>query len=364
MGRGAILQHFRSDGYRAELIGQIPVFVVSALLFTISIGIIIRVGLPFPLSVILQNAGLYPQGLGLILVADAIASLARHRPASPLSFLRKRYTEPSLLARLLARLPLFIVLALLLPVFAMLKPSIPLFQTYSWDITLIAWDRAIFGTDAWLLLQPFLGYPLVSSILAGFYHGWFLLVYPGSLFILLAAAADSIRRRYFLALVLTWILVGFVLAIAFASVGPCFLEPILGDATFAKQMAYLHSADLQFPVMVLDVQQMLLDTYLAQGAGHGAGISAMPSMHVAIAFLFYLAMRHVSRNASWFFLAFTIVIWIASVHLAYHYALDGAFGIIATLAIWKASKAIFTAWDRISPAILAHTGQRQSQASA
>jgi hypothetical protein len=351
MDRHEIMRHFRNDGHRADLFGQIPVFAISLLLFTICIGILLRVGLPFPLSVIGANMGLYPTGLALVLAADAVVSLARKRPASPLAFLARRYSDPAFLARALARLPLFLVLAILLPLFAMMKPLIPLFQPYSWDITIMGWDRAIFGTDAWILLQPALGHPIISAIMAGFYHGWFLLVYPGSLFVLFARGADMIRRRYYLALVLTWLITGFVLAIAFSSVGPCFLQPIFGDATFAKQMAYLQAANQHYPILVLNVQDMLLSNYLAEGPGHGIGISAMPSMHVAMAFLFYLAMQHVSRIASRFFLGFTMVIWIASVHLAYHYALDGAFAIIATLAIWKATKAVFIWWDRVSSAI-------------
>jgi membrane-associated phospholipid phosphatase len=72
----------------------------------------------------------------------------------------------------------------------------------------------------------------------------------------------------------------------------------------------------------------------------------MPSMHVSIAFLFYLAMRHVSRAAKWLFFAFFVVILVGSVHLAYHYALDGIVSIAVTAVLWKLSWLFFTAYDR------------------
>jgi len=58
-------------------------------------------------------------------------------------------------------------------------------------------------------------------------------------------------------------------------------------------------------------------------------------MHVALAFLFYLAMRHVSKALSAAAGIFCVLILLGSVHLAYHYAVDGYVSIAATLIIWK-----------------------------
>lgn len=100
-------------------------------------------------------------------------------------------------------------------------------------------------------------------------------------------------------------------------------------------MAYLREADAQFPVLVLDVQQTLLSWHNEGNFGLGRGITAMPSMHVALAFLFYLGMRHINKRASYFFGAFCVLIFIGSVHLGYHYAVDGYASIALTLIVWK-----------------------------
>ena len=55
--------------------------------------------------------------------------------------------------------------------------------------------------------------------------------------------------------------------------------------------------------------------------------------------------KDVETAARWFGLFF-VVIWIGSVHLAYHYAVDGLVSVIAVAAIWRVSAVVITAWDR------------------
>src|SRR3546814_10705009 len=71
-------------------------------------------------------------------------------------------------------------------------------------------------------------------------------------------------------------------AIMLASVGPAFLEPIIGNDHFREQMEYLHQAGETHTVLVLEVQRLLLQWYEAGDYGLGRGITAMPSMHVAL----------------------------------------------------------------------------------
>lgn len=285
----------------------------------------------------------------MMFAADLIWSLLRHRPAGPIGFLRQRYLSREAGMNVLAGLPAIALCVVMIPIFSSLKSMVPLLAEYDWDATFIAWDRALFfGQDCWVVLQPLLGYPVVTAALAGAYHLWALFLYPGCIYFAFYTSVDpAIRRRFFLSYALCWSLIGGAMAVGFASVGPVFAQPIAGIDIFAPQLAYLHAANAQVPVMTVPVQEMLLARFSTGDGSIGSGISAMPSMHVAIAALFWLSLREVGPRAGRLFFAFFAVIWIGSVHLAYHYAVDGLVSLAAVWLIWRGSEYIYAAWDRV-----------------
>lgn len=332
---------------RETLVADLPIHVVSALLLATCLAIFAHFGLGVGPELILTNGRLYANAAFAMVIVDLVVLLAKNKPDSPTRFLldtyRARINDPAFLARL----PLFAIAIVFMPFFSKMKSMIPLFNDFDWDPTFIAWDRAIFfGHDAWQVLQPVFGYPIVTMAMAGLYHAWMLLIYVGTLFFLFYPAASKVRRQYMLGFVLIWTLIGGAMATGLASVGPCFVGPILGMDTFDAQMAYLNAANEQFPILTLNVQELLLNWYEAGNRGLGSGITAMPSMHVSMAFLFWLSIRRVDPTAGRIFFVFFALIWMASVHLAYHYAVDGLVSVIATSFVWAFANALIDGWDR------------------
>jgi PAP2 superfamily len=281
-----------------------------------------------------SNLLLYISVIGLVLSAITLKIAFVERPEALTSTIVSRLFGPAKRQSFVDALPILVCLIIFMPAFSAIKSGIPLFSDYTWDGRLIEVDRMLHGGDAWQLIHPIVGYPIVTSILSLFYHMWILLIYAGGVFFAFRHQDAALQHRYFLSYFLIWAVNGCLLAIGMASVGPCFLEPLMGRQDFVPLMEYLREADRQYPVLVLEIQETLVAWHRLQDHGLGRGITAMPSMHVSLAFLFFLAVRNISKFAAWSAGVFLVLIMVGSVHLGYHYAIDGYLSLITTYAIW------------------------------
>jgi membrane-associated phospholipid phosphatase len=86
-------------------------------------------------------------------------------------------------------------------------------------------------------------------------------------------------------------------------------------------------------VWALRIQEVLWQTYV-NGSGSIGGISAMPSLHVASSVLLALYGFRVSRAHGWCLTAFALMIFLGSIHLGWHYAVDGYLGAAVAFGSW------------------------------
>jgi hypothetical protein len=284
-----------------------PVVRVSIMLFLIFVGWRVY-------SLILFER---PARLGLALIRD---------------IRRRLFTR----AQIAAALPIFLGFLFFMAAFSTMKAMIPAVHAYTWDPFFAALDRAIHGgIDPWRILQPIFGHAWITSIINIVYNLWFVAMFSVLYWQLFDLRRPQLRLRFFWAFFLCFIINGSILAILLSSAGPCYYGLVAaGDNPFAEQMDYLRGLAEHYPVWAVQTQDRLWETYKDNHVGMGSGISAMPSVHVSIAFLMaLLAWRH-GRLMRWFFGIFAAVIMIGSVHLGWHYAADGYLAIIVTAAIW------------------------------
>lgn len=283
-----------------------------------------------------SNLLLYLLTLILLGMICAGRTLYSARPESPIRFLLQIAAGPTWRG-MVHGVPMLAALVVFMPVFSAMKSAIPLFNSGTWDATFIAADQAIHGGDAWRLLQPLLGFAPVTSALSMVYFAWFFVIYASSIYFCFLCRDRTLRTQYFIAYFASWTLGGVMLATMLASVGPAFAGPLLGDHRFDAQMAYLRTVNEHYPVLTLKALDFLLASRMESSTGLGAGISAMPSMHVAMALLVALSIARLSRAAAIAGYAFFACIMVGSVHLSPHYAVDGYVSIAVTLVVWAVS---------------------------
>lgn len=201
-------------------------------------------------------------------------------------------------------------------------------------------DKMLFlGVDPWRVTHAVFGSPAATMLIDRSYHGWFVPMALGLLICAwLPASTYKLRTQYILSYIAVWIGLGSVLAFMLPSAGPCFYSNFHGsNASFDELLSRLRQVqDLSGDRMTaLGNQQALLAAFGGDQLRIGRGISAMPSVHNGLAVLFALAAFRLNKTAGVLLSAYAVLIWIGSIHLGWHYALDGIVAAAVTVGIWR-----------------------------
>jgi hypothetical protein len=214
--------------------------------------------------------------------------------------------------------------------FGVLKQLVPSLGGFRMDAALSRIDHILFlGHDPWRLAHA--AFHPYAGLIDNTYAIWLpvLIAFPYATTIFAPAA---VRARFFLTWVLTWVILGVLLAVALASAGPMFLENMrLPGAEHYKGLL----AGLPETPIASKIHDYLWYLHDHGRMLPGGGISAAPSMHVAMAWLYVLTTWRWWKPLAVPAIGFFFIICVGSVYLGYHYAFDGLISIAGVSVLWS-----------------------------
>jgi len=314
------------------LIAALYVACCLGLLATVPDDTLENLAIDFPVS-LLGNLVIVASVAGLF----TIGFLARRRPPDPIRTVARHVARPDIWPLILSRgLILVTMTALVMSVFAGMKGSIPFFRPFAFDPAFVAIDAALHGgSQPWTWIQPWLGHPRITSALDRAYYLWFPVVFHTYYWQVFTVRNPRLRYQFLMAFMLCWMLIGTLAAIALSSAGPVFLAKMgLDDLPFRELLSYLASVDRTRSLMAVTVQESLWQVYATGADMPLRGISAMPSMHIAIAVLMAIFgwRKHWALGLA--YSLFALLIFLGSVQLAFHYAVDGYVAAVMVGIVW------------------------------
>lgn len=249
--------------------------------------------------------------------------------------------------RIFLILPALIIWPAFVNCFSYLKVLITRIQPFYLDPYLMRLDRLLhFGRLPSEWLGPILNYPLPLFILNWIYAFWFLIFMTVLLMQMANTSQRHLRSHYLLAQMLLWPVFGNLLATVLSSAGPAYYGLIIGgNDPYAAHMLDIKGAashwgvslfgfHLQLPFTAIQMQQILWNAR-SQSGFLGMGISACPSLHVASAWLIARLSHAYGRRAMLCGYSFLVLIFLASIQLGWHYAVDGYLGMLGAWLCWR-----------------------------
>lgn len=233
--------------------------------------------------------------------------------------------------------PAAVAMSMVMNSYSDFKSNIAVFHPYQLDVVFQEVDRLLhFGVQPWVLIERVIGYGSATAILDKIYYLWFFAVFVPTAVLIGMPDRFGIRHQFLLSYVFVWGILGIVCATALSSVGPIYYDRVYGGPSpFTDLVQKLEQADSAWGLTTMQVREVLWGAYVNDAATVVSGISAMPSIHNAMCVLLFLAARHVNRWLAAAAAVFGLTIFVGSIHLGWHYAIDAYVSAIGVVLLWK-----------------------------
>lgn len=237
-----------------------------------------------------------------------------------------------------------LITGLTFPFFTTFKELVLPARGFLWDRAFAHLDRLIAGVPPWWLTHRFFGGVEGTRLFDLAYRFWLPFMFGMPMVSAVLFTDPRLRLRILGTWTLSWIVIGTLGGWVFASAGPCFYNVYAGSSPdYANLLRQLAEAGRQaaaqgHEIASLQYQSGLLQTYRTHDFAPGGGISAMPSMHVAMAALLTIVGFRIQRWLGMAFAAFGVTVWLATIHFGWHYMIDGPVGVLMMASIWLLTK--------------------------
>lgn len=295
--------------------------------------------LPDPATVIattwLQSLGTFVASWAIALSCYLVLQTLRTRSLSAsFSYL---WSEIFTWKNAAVAVPAAVAMSMVMNSYSDFKSNIAVFHPYQLDVVFQEVDRLLhFGVQPWGLIERVIGYGSATAILDKIYYLWFFAVFVPTAVLIGMPDRFGIRHQFLLSYVFVWGILGIVCATALSSVGPIYYDRVYGGPSpFTDLVQKLEQADSAWGLTTMQVREVLWGAYVNDAATVVSGISAMPSIHNAMCVLLFLAARHVNRWLAVAAAVFGLTIFVGSIHLGWHYAIDAYVSAIGVVLLWK-----------------------------
>jgi hypothetical protein len=249
---------------------------------------------------------------------------------------------PQFWARFGAGIVLLGFFVLMMTAYSTVKTMLPFGRGFPYEEVVATADAFIHGGDPWHFLHRLVDADSLGVAIDFLYAKCWLLYWVAlGFWICVSGRASPVRTRYVISLVVTWGLLGNVVAGLAKSAGPIFYERVTGDGQRFGELSMILDTLAAQGAYAKGISDYLWGFYQERSVGVGSGISAFPSMHVAIAMLNALFIREIlgrlAAFLAWSYLAFILF---GSVYLGWHYAVDGYASIVLVAIIYWAGRRI------------------------